>query len=112
METAQSVCACISHPSLLHPDLQEYGETVTDLLLNGKRCGHAKAAAQQYVLSGAAEQAVDGIEVSFVALTYLITAIIFRRSRRKERQVVWWFCGVGVAISGNCAVATVLWCCM
>lgn len=49
---------------------QVYGETVTDLLLNGKRCGHAKAAAQQYVLSGAAEQAVDCIEVRRLVLTF------------------------------------------
>ena len=43
--------------------LQVYGETVSDLLLYGKRCGHAKAASQQFVLSGAAEQAVDSLEV-------------------------------------------------
>ena len=40
---------------------------MSDLLLLGKRCGHAKAAAQQYVLSGAAEQSVDNIEVRLPA---------------------------------------------
>jgi kinesin family protein 5 len=42
--------------------VEVYGETVSDLLLYGKRCGHAKAASQQFVLSGAAEQRVDSIE--------------------------------------------------
>lgn len=36
-----------------------YGDTVTDLLKFGQRCGHSKVAAQQYVLSGAAEQRVS-----------------------------------------------------
>mmetsp|Transcript_28101 Transcript_28101/g.47512 ORF Transcript_28101/g.47512 Transcript_28101/m.47512 type:complete len:759 (+) Transcript_28101:73-2349(+) len=42
--------------------VEVYGETVSDLLLNGKRCGHAKAASQQFVLSGAAEQRAADIE--------------------------------------------------
>lgn len=42
--------------------VEVYGETVSDLLLYGKRCGHSKAASQQFVLSGAAEQPVNCIE--------------------------------------------------
>jgi hypothetical protein len=48
--------------------IQVYGETVSDLLLHGKRCGHSKAASQQFVLSGAAEQAVGSIEVNTASL--------------------------------------------
>ena len=32
-----------------------YGDTITDLLKHGQRCGHSKTAAHQFVLSGAAE---------------------------------------------------------
>jgi kinesin family protein 5 len=42
--------------------VEVYGDTVSDLLLNGRRCGHAKAASQQYVLSGAAEQHVGSMQ--------------------------------------------------
>jgi kinesin family member 5 len=35
-----------------------YGDTVSDLLRNGQRCGHSKTASHQYVLSGAAEREV------------------------------------------------------
>ena len=33
-----------------------YGDTITDLLKNGARCGHSKVAAQRFVLNGAAEE--------------------------------------------------------
>lgn len=36
-----------------------YGDTITDLLKNGQRCGHSKTAAHQFVLSGAAELQVN-----------------------------------------------------
>jgi hypothetical protein len=39
-----------------------YGDTVSDLLRNGQRCGHSKTAAHQFVLSGAAETAVYGMD--------------------------------------------------
>jgi hypothetical protein len=39
-----------------------YGDTVSDLLRNGQRCGHSKTAAHQYVLSGAAEREVFGMD--------------------------------------------------
>ena len=42
--------------------VEVYGDTVTDLLRLGQRCGHSKVAAQQYVLSGAAERQVDTID--------------------------------------------------
>lgn len=42
--------------------VEVYGDTVSDLLLNGKRCGHSKAASQQFVLSGAAEQGVENMQ--------------------------------------------------
>ena len=35
-----------------------YGDTITDLLKNGARCGHSKVAAQRFVLNGAAEEDV------------------------------------------------------
>jgi kinesin family member 5 len=35
--------------------VEVYGDSVSDLLRYGQRCGHSKAASQQYVLSGSAE---------------------------------------------------------
>lgn len=39
-----------------------YGDTVSDLLRNGQRCGHSKTASHQFVLSGAAEREVFGMD--------------------------------------------------
>jgi kinesin family member 5 len=39
-----------------------YGDRISDLLKNGARCGHSKAAAQQYVLQGAAERVVENLD--------------------------------------------------
>mmetsp|Transcript_25872 Transcript_25872/g.43132 ORF Transcript_25872/g.43132 Transcript_25872/m.43132 type:complete len:889 (+) Transcript_25872:106-2772(+) len=39
-----------------------FGDEVSDLLRQGARCGHSKVAAQQFVLSGAAEKVVHNIE--------------------------------------------------
>lgn len=39
-----------------------YGDQVTDLLRFGQRCGHSKAAAQRFVLNGAAQQSVSSME--------------------------------------------------
>lgn len=41
--------------------VEVYGDTVTDLLKRGRRCGQSKVASQQYVLSGAAEQEVSSM---------------------------------------------------
>ena len=41
-----------------------YGDTITDLLKNGARCGHSKVAAQRFVLNGAAEEDVFTISSS------------------------------------------------
>jgi kinesin family protein 5 len=38
--------------------VEVYGDTVSDLLRHGARCGHSKVAAQSFVLSGAAEHPV------------------------------------------------------
>jgi hypothetical protein len=42
--------------------VEVYGDEVSDLLKHGARCGQSKVAAQQYVLSGAAERVVYSIE--------------------------------------------------
>jgi len=39
-----------------------YGNEVTDLLKDGAPCGHSKVAAQEHVLSGAANHEINGIE--------------------------------------------------
>jgi len=39
-----------------------YGETISDLLKHGARCGNSKVAAQQYVLGGAAETPVYSMD--------------------------------------------------
>ena len=38
--------------------VEVFGDEVSDLLKHGARCGHSKVAAQQYVLSGAAERVI------------------------------------------------------
>jgi kinesin family protein 5 len=38
-----------------------FGDTVSDLLRNGARCGHSKVAAQRFVLNGAAEREVRSL---------------------------------------------------
>jgi hypothetical protein len=42
--------------------VEVFGDEVSDLLKRGARCGHSKAAAQQYVLSGAAERVVTSMD--------------------------------------------------
>lgn len=42
--------------------VEVFGDEVSDLLKRGARCGHSKVAAQQYVLSGAAERTIHSIE--------------------------------------------------
>jgi len=39
-----------------------YGDTITDLLRYGERCGHSRVAAQQFVLSGAAEVPISTLD--------------------------------------------------
>jgi hypothetical protein len=41
--------------------VEVFGDTVTDLLRNGARCGQSKAASQRYVLTGAAQQEVNSL---------------------------------------------------
>ena len=41
--------------------VEVFGDTVTDLLRNGARCGHSKAASQRYVLTGAVQQEVKSL---------------------------------------------------
>lgn len=38
--------------------VEVFGDEVSDLLKRGARCGHSKVAAQQFVLSGAAERTI------------------------------------------------------
>lgn len=42
--------------------VEVFGDEVSDLLKRGARCGHSKVAAQQYVLSGAAERVVMSMQ--------------------------------------------------
>lgn len=42
--------------------VEVFGDEVSDLLKRGARCGHSKVAAQQYVLSGAAERVLLSME--------------------------------------------------
>lgn len=53
--------------SIIHAEVkvsyvEVFGDEVSDLLKYGARCGQSKVAAQQYVLSGAAERVVTSME--------------------------------------------------
>lgn len=49
------------HARLAVTYVEIFGDSVTDLLQNGKRCGHSKVAAQRYVLNGAAERVISSM---------------------------------------------------
>jgi hypothetical protein len=59
MQTRREVNGIDSTLSVSYVEV--YGDSVSDLLRYGARCGHAKASAQRYVLNGAAEQVVHSL---------------------------------------------------
>ena len=52
----------IIHAEVKVSYVEVFGDEVSDLLKYGARCGQSKVAAQQYVLSGAAERVVTSME--------------------------------------------------
>lgn len=54
-----------------------YGDQITDLLKNGSRCSHSKVSSQRFVLNGAAEQVVEGMDD--------ISELLYRGEQTKRR---------------------------